>query len=153
MHINWHEFSELSLYQLMAIFKIRQDVFMLEQQSLYEDIDNLDQDSLHLLIVNQNDLLGYGRLRILDEAHVVKLERIVIQQSQRGTGLGVQLIDELVSKGMLLRPDYTLKLSAQTSVQTLYEKWGFEAYGEEFDDGGIPHINMKKRQTKGSHDG
>lgn len=144
MHSKWYQFSELNTEQLLAILKIRQDVFMLEQQSLYEDIDNRDQASYHLMLCRDHCLQGYARLRILDELKVVKLERIVVSNQCRGTGLGTQLIDELVAKAVTLRPDYTLKLSAQVSVQSLYQKWGFESYGEEFDDGGIPHINMKK---------
>jgi ElaA protein len=128
----------------MAVFKLRQDVFMLEQQSLYADIDGLDEQSQHLLLWRDNNLLAYGRLRVLGSDCIVKFERIIVGSQLRGQGVGNELMSHLIDKAKDDHPHYDLKLSAQSYAISFYEKWGFHCEGDVYDDGGIPHIDMRK---------
>ena len=137
-------FAQLGNMDLYAILKLRQDVFMLEQQSLYADLDQLDQTALHLMLKQAADLLGYVRLRDV-AGEYVKIERVVTLPAHRGTGLGSQLFEQALFVAASEWPQLSeLKLAAQVEALGFYRRWGFEAVGEVFDDGGIAHQVMQK---------
>ena len=136
----------LSLELLYSIMALRQRVFVVEQQSIYTDLDGMDQSALHLCVQEQanDDLLGYTRLRIDESAKVAKIERVVIDQKYRGKGIANQLIEACIDKA-ISQQLITIKLSAQLEVIPYYEKWGFVAIGDVYDDGGIDHRDMIKK--------
>lgn len=138
----WKPFHSLTREELMSILKLRQDVFMVEQQSLYEDIDGLDEVSEHLLLMLDGKVKAYARLRTIKNEGIVKFERIVVAMHLRGKGIGDLLVKQLIDKTAKCYGEAKMKLSAQVDAMAFYEKWGFKSDGEEFDDGGIPHINM-----------
>lgn len=119
---------------------------MLEQQSLYADIDDLDKRATHFCLHYQQELAGYARLRVIDNASIGKIERVVIDKAHRGKGLAGELMQAQMD---WIRQHATtvsmLKLSAQLEVLPFYQKWGFSKAGEPYDDAGVIHVDMQKK--------
>ncbi|AWL12403.1 Protein ElaA [Saliniradius amylolyticus] len=128
--------------ELESLLRLRQQVFMLEQQSLYEDIDGLDQRSWHLLLIADARLAGYARLRADEQKRCYKFERLVLLPDYRGQGIGQQLVTELLSKAAQLGDYQRFELSAQTPLQSFYGRFGWRTVGDAYDDGGVEHIDM-----------
>ena len=134
-------FSELTVYQLHDLLRLRCDVFVVEQACVYPDIDGQDPHSRHLL--------GYagGRLELCcrwyeesqgEDGGSVVLGRIVTSSRCRGQGLGAQLMREALER---IGPRRVM-LSAQAHLEDFYHRFGFNARGEPYDDAGIPHVDM-----------
>lgn len=135
-------FYQLELNDLYAILRLRQDVFIDEQQSIYKDIDNFDQSSLHVCIYRQAELVAYARVREAKADGLAKIERVVCTASHRGEGLGVTLIRQSLE---LIKDRFScvdVMLSAQTVASDFYQQFGFHTQGLPYDDGGIEHIDM-----------
>ena len=133
-------YQSLIISQLYDILQLRQRVFIQEQQSIYDDIDGLDESSFHVLATENNQLIGYLRFRSVDD--VVKFERVVTAQSARGQGLGKALFVYALEQQKRLLEASKLQLSAQLEVVHFYQQFGFEPVGETYDDGGIEHVDM-----------
>lgn len=142
-----YRFEQLSLDLLYDVLRLREQVFMLEQQSLYEDIDGLDKQALHLCIREDTQLIAYLRLRFLPAKNKAKIERVVVSSAHRSKKLAkilMQTAIDLIEK----EPDmHTAMLSSQVEVMGFYEKLGFVASGDEYDDGGIAHKDMAMAMT------
>lgn len=137
------EYQQLSLDQLYQILLLRQRVFMLEQTSLYLDLDELDQQAWHVCSWQQQHLVAYTRLRVAEAQRVAKIERVVIDSEYRGAGLAKGMMQFCMQ--WIERQNVTdIRLSAQLAVLDFYRKWGFEVEGEPFDDGGVLHQNMRR---------
>ncbi|MBW3140172.1 GNAT family N-acetyltransferase [Ferrimonas balearica] len=141
--LKWWRFDALDVHQLYAVLRLREQVFMLEQNSLYEELDNLDQQSEHLLATADGELMGY--LRLLAPADgPVKLGRIVLAKAARGTGLGPTLIREGLARAASQYPSRPVKISAQLALKDYYGQFGFVGTSEPYDDGGVLHLDMVK---------
>lgn len=139
-------FYQLELNDLYAILRLRQDVFIDEQQSIYNDIDNFDQSSLHICIYCEGELVAYARVREAKVSELAKIERVVCTKSHRGKGLGATLIRESLE---LIKDRFScvdVMLSAQTVASDFYLQFGFHVQGLPYDDGGIEHIDMHLAQ-------
>lgn len=135
-------FDELFPSQLYAILQLRQQVFIEEQQSIYSDIDGLDQVAQHLCIWVDQRLVAYARIREVDGQKTVKIERVVTARDFRMRRLGTSIMDSLINH-VKQHSGYTkISLSAQLEVINFYRQWGFEADGSAYDDGGILHKDM-----------
>ncbi|MCA3212479.1 MAG: GNAT family N-acetyltransferase [Burkholderiales bacterium] len=120
---------------------IRYAVFVDEQKVPAEiELDDRDALSLHALALDaQGRVLGTGRL--LPDGHI---GRMAVLQSARGQGVGTALLRALLQAARA-RGDREVVLSAQTHAMPFYEKAGFIAEGDEYDDAGIPHRQMRRR--------
>lgn len=144
LQTRWCKFEQLSSLTLQSIWALRQQVFIIEQQSIYSDIDGLDPQAWHLLLEQQGQLVGYARL-LGDSAYdCYRLQRIVLAKEVRGQGLGSRLMAQLISKAQALQQHSQLRLSAQVRLQNFYRNLGFQPRGCEYDDGGIMHIDMQR---------
>jgi ElaA protein len=146
MKWTWLEFKDLTTIQLYALLSLRMRVFMLEQQSLYLDLDDADQQAFHLLGTNDDgELIAYARLfspgKTCEQAVV---GRIVLEKSARGQGLGKTMIEKSMTYIDEHWPDAPILVSAQYHLVKFYEALGFETEGEAYDDGGIMHVDMIK---------
>ncbi|MCH9769602.1 MAG: GNAT family N-acetyltransferase [Gammaproteobacteria bacterium] len=144
MNANPVKFSELSLQQLYDILQLREAVFQLEQNSLYQDLDNHDQGARHLLGYKNKQLAYYAR--IYQEDNLVHIGRIVVAKEWRGKGMGQELMRECLSFAAQHFKDLSVIISAQSNLQEFYQSFGFVASGEPYDDGGIMHIDMRLGQ-------
>jgi ElaA protein len=151
MNLRIYSFAELDPNLLYSILRLRQQVFVIEQQSIYDDIDNLDQDAMHLCIHAQStaDVLGYLRFRLVQAAKIMKIERVVVGQPHRCKGIAKLLLNTAIEQAHLRQID-SINLSAQCDVTSYYQQWGFTPSGTVYDDGGIDHMDMTlslKRKT------
>ena len=139
-------FDNLSIDKLYAILQLRQQVFIIEQQSIYCDIDGNDRSSTHFCVFSHQELLGYARLRKLDNQQVFKIERVVTSAESRGLGVANLLINAILEFLQTQCSNIQVQLSSQTSVQGFYLKWGFIPVGEPYDDAGVEHVDMVLEQ-------
>ncbi|WP_340677220.1 GNAT family N-acetyltransferase [Paraglaciecola sp.] len=145
-NIHCVRFSELSITQFYMLAKLRQDVFIVEQQSIYTDLDGLDSEAIHFLcwssIQVDTQLIGYARYRLCESSGLVKIERVVLAAPARGKGVGKQLMQTILQDIQTQHAGAQISLSSQVTAQAFYQKLGFVATGECYDDGGIEHITM-----------
>lgn len=143
----WKQYSELTLDELYAVLALRSEVFVVEQRSLYQDVDGLDLECHHLLATSDAEgtrfLAAY--LRVLPPGlkfEEASLGRVVVSPRARGQGLG----RELTAKGLAFieakYPGHRIRISAQHYLLAFYEGFGFRAEGDVYDEDGIPHIEM-----------
>ncbi len=134
-------FNQLKLNDLYAILKLRQDVFIIEQQSIYRDIDEQDKTSEHICVFHQARLIAYARVRKTKQINA-KIERVVCLPEYRGQRIGKGLIEQAIEEIQRDHEITTIMLSAQTDAIDFYLKFGFHPEGNPYDDGGIEHIDM-----------
>lgn len=131
-------FHELNVDELYEILKLREDVFVIEQQCIYPDIDNLDQDSIHVFIKDEHEIIAY--LRIIP-SNDIRIGRVISKYRRKGIGT------QLLKTGIQAAKEYfnadSIAIEAQTYAKSFYEKQGFIQTSEEFLEDGIPHIVMK----------
>lgn len=149
--MNWQikAFSELTTEELYDLLKLRVDVFVVEQECYYPELDDLDRQPqvLHLLGYNDNkELLAYSRL--LPPGLVYEDEsaigRVVVAEAGRGLKLGAELMQRAVDKVDELWPNVTCHISAQEHLKKFYQSIGFEQISEMYLEDGIPHIAMRR---------
>jgi predicted GNAT family N-acyltransferase len=120
---------------------LRREVFVHEQHVPPQDeFDSYDLTATHIVALDDGNVVGCLRIIFLDEH--VKFGRVVVAASARGKGIASSMMrvamDHATSRG-----ETRFYLTAQTDKLALYEKLGFTAFGEEFEDGGMPHLAMK----------
>ncbi|UOO93471.1 GNAT family N-acetyltransferase [Vitreoscilla stercoraria] len=141
-------FIALNLYQLHQILQLRQRVFMLEQQSLYLDADNDDLDATHIMLYDGPKLVGYTRIVPPHlSMEYVQIGRIALVEALRSQGMGSELLQVALDTAKRQFPNLPVHLSAQIHLQTWYEAFGFETFGDVFDDGGVKHVKMRWNGT------
>jgi ElaA protein len=134
--------DQLTASQLYALLRLRVDVFVVEQQAAYAEVDGLDllPTTVHLWQPGQGELLD-GCVRLLDEDGVIRVGRVCTAKSARGTGLGARLMDA----AMRHIGERESVLDAQTYATGFYERYGYRIEGEEFlEEDGTPHVRMRK---------
>lgn len=131
-------FRDLDTTTLYAILKLRSDVFVVEQESLYADLDGRDTEpgTRHLWIERDGEIRAY--LRILDDHGVERIGRVVTAPAARGAGLAARL----VAQALTIIGNRPSVLDAQAHLKNFYAKFGYEQTGPEFIEDGIPHIPM-----------
>lgn len=124
--------------------QIRRKVFIEEQQvAEEEEWDDLDARCNHLILYANDNPAATGRIV---PGKPVLLGRIAVLREFRGRGLGAEIVNRMASKAFADGAD-DVHLHAQIQAQGFYEKLGFVAYGEPYDEAGIPHISMCKKRT------
>ena len=141
--------GDLGIDQLYRILQLRTQVFVVEQQCPYQEVDglDLDGDTCHLMGWQGDQLVAY--LRLLDPAAHdgdVVIGRVVTAPFARGKGLGNALLEQGLWHADKLWPQVPIYLSAQSHLQGYYGRYGFVAQGEQYLEDGIPHIGMRRSQ-------
>lgn len=138
-------FDELTNHELYNMLRLRSEVFVVEQNCPYLDLDNKDQKSFHLLYYVNDELAGCTRLLpnglSYDE---ISIGRVVIAPSHRGLGLGKKLMEVSISGCEEKFGKAPIRISAQYHLSNFYQSLGFTEQGEVYDEDGIPHIEMLK---------
>jgi len=145
MEISIKKFNQLSLSELYHILQLRAEVFVVEQDCVYQDIDGKDEKALHIIGKYNGEMVAYTRCFdkgfYFEEASI---GRVVVKQEQRKYGYGHQIMTASIKA--IKDRFYTdhIKLSAQQYLIKFYESHGFKSEGEGYLEDGIPHIAMKK---------
>lgn len=135
-------FQELTTEELYRMLQLREAVFVVEQQCCYHDMDNRDQEALHVWLEDDNGIQAY--LRVMDkgvESSEVSLGRVIA--AKRGVGLGRQILQAGIAVARNRFGAGPIYLEAQLAVRAFYEKQGFQAISDVFLLDGIPHIAMQ----------
>lgn len=136
-------FHELAVGELYALLKLRSDVFVVEQQSIYHDLDGYDQSALHVLAQDDQGLAGYVRLLPAglkyDEP---AFGRLVVAPRARKTGVSATLIHEALGSIHARWPNLPTRIEAQAYLKDYYTRFGFVPEGDIYSMDGIPHIQM-----------
>tara|TARA_R110001592_G_scaffold363393_1_gene687209 strand:- start:49794 stop:50249 length:456 start_codon:yes stop_codon:yes gene_type:complete len=145
MNYQWQttEFAGLNGAALYAVLQLRQDVFVVEQDCRYQDIDNLDQGAVHMLCWQEGELLAYQRC-LAPGTHFVEsaIGRIVVSPQARGRKLGKELVTRGIDHNLLRWQDHGIRINAQAYLEAFYADLGFVSAGDVFDEDGIAHIQM-----------
>ena len=137
-------FEELTVGELYEIMKLRVDVFVVEQQCPYHELDGNDACALHLFLRDDDGIEAY--LRVLPAGvtfDTPAIGRVVVKK--RRIGLGTELVKEGVAAAVREFGAAEISLEAQVYARGLYEKCGFRQSSEEFLEDGIPHIRMTRK--------
>ena len=120
------------------VWRLRQQVFVVEQDCPYPDLDGRDLEPTTRHVVLLDDDVVVGTLRVLDDGDRARIGRVVVAPSARGRGLAALMMDE----AMALCGDREVRLDAQTGLTAFYAGYGFEVAGPEFDEDGLMHVPM-----------
>ena len=141
--MSWHDWhhSELTVQRLYDILRLRSEIFVVEQNCVYRDIDDQDLTGTtrHLCWYDGSVLGAYSR--IFESNGDVRIGRVVVDKKFRG-GMGAKLLEESLKVVHRHFPEKRVVLSAQEHLQGFYGKFGFVAEGEPYDEDGIMHIEM-----------
>ncbi|WP_036386225.1 GNAT family N-acetyltransferase [Muricauda sp. MAR_2010_75] len=136
-------FDELSTEELYQILRLRSEVFVVEQNCVYQDIDNKDQKALHVLGLKNGGLVAYTRMfRPGDYFENGSIGRVVVANNQRKYGYGKQIMQVSLAALAQRFPKTSIEISAQKYLLKFYTEMGFIAFGEEYLEDGIPHVRM-----------
>jgi len=152
MNWQWSSFEELSREDLFVILKVRQAVFVVEQNCPYQDADDLDPVSWHLMGWHEGatgrELVAYLRVVFPGKKYPEpSIGRVLTTASVRGTGVGKTLTGEAITRIALEYPHMSIRISAQRYLEKFYSEFGFETVSDPYDEDGIPHIEMVRRVT------
>jgi ElaA protein len=147
MSIKWttKQFEALSTTELYAILQLRSEIFVVEQNCVYQDLDGKDPKALHLFGEYEGKIVAYSRLfNAADYFENASLGRVVVAANCRSKDFGHQLIDESIIAIKTHFNETKITISAQLYLQKFYEKHGFIQTSEMYLEDDIPHIEMKK---------
>lgn len=139
-------FEALTPHEMYEMLRLRSDVFVVEQNCVFLDMDNKDQKCHHLLLYNQDTLVAYARLVPpgVSYPNEMSIGRIVTGSGVRGTGVGKQLMEIAIAECYSLFGTGPIKIGAQLYAKKFYNAFGFVQSGEVYDEDGIDHIEMTR---------
>lgn len=138
-------FAELTSHELYAVIHLRNEVFVVEQNCVFQDADGKDTDSHHLLIWDEESLMAYARLLPKGLAYEeMSIGRIVSSPAYRGRGAGKILLNESIQACNELFGIGPIKIGAQLYLKRFYESFGFKQSGALYLEDGIEHIEMTR---------
>ena len=147
MELMAKRFNELSLDEYHELLKLRCAVFLVEQQSPYQEVDDADKEAIHLYFRNdEGALAAYARVLPAGVTHpTASIGRVIAVE--RGRGMGQRIMEEAIRVAQQELDADVITIEAQAYAQAyaqgFYEKLGFVRTSDEFDDGGIMHVEMK----------
>ena len=145
MKIITKTFDQLTTTEIYDILQLRTEIFVVEQDCVYQDIDGKDQIALHVLGLKENKLIAYTRcFKPSDYFQEASIGRVVVAKSQRKYNYGNKI---MVASIEAIKKHYsttTIKISAQCYLNKFYSNLGFNDVGNEYLEDGIPHIAMIK---------
>jgi ElaA protein len=143
MEIFIKTFKELNTEELYTILQMRSEVFVVEQNCVYQDIDGKDDKALHVIGTINNTIVAYTRcFKAGDYFSEASIGRVLIREDHRSKGLAHVIMDRSVQVIKERFNSRVIKVSAQTYLKSFYEAHGFKKKGEEYMEDGIPHIAM-----------
>ena len=135
------KFNELTLDELYEILRIRAEVFVVEQNCAYQDLDDIDQEAYHVYLKENGEIIAY--LRVIDKdkrLDEVSIGRVISLKRRCGVG------SEIMREGILVAQEKfqakKIKIGAQLYAKPFYEQAGFKQISGEYLEDGIPHIYM-----------
>ena len=139
-------FDDLTPKELYQILQLRNEVFIVEQNCPYQDLDNKDLKAFHLMGLQNHQLLAYSRLLAPGISYSESsIGRVVSSPAARKTGMGKQLMTESIHQIQNLFHTDSIRIGAQLYLKKFYESFGFQQEGEPYLEDQIPHIIMLRK--------
>ena len=136
-------FSELNTLELYNILQLRSEVFVVEQDCVYQDLDGKDENALHIIGFKNNKVVAYTRVfKPGDYFEYASIGRVVVDQNEREHKYGYDIMNASVEAIKARYKETKIKISAQTYLKRFYNRLEFFEIGEEYLEDGIPHIGM-----------
>ncbi len=137
-------FNELSLTELYDMLKLRCAVFVIEQDCNYQDMDDKDQASYHVIGFEDNKLVACTRILPKGISYPeVSIGRVIVDKAYRGTGAGKDIMKLAIDHAKKTLKADEIVISAQCYLEKFYGDLGFVSEGESYLDDDIPHIQMR----------
>lgn len=136
-------FDDLTIRELYSILELRNKVFVVEQECIYQDCDGKDLSSYHLFAIENNEVLAY--LRILDKGisyDEISIGRVVVNKIHRGKDLGKKAMEKAIEYINDIYGKSKIRISAQVYIKDFYKSLGFEDVSNVYLEDDIPHIEM-----------
>jgi ElaA protein len=137
------EFNDLSTEELYSILQLRTEIFVVEQNCVFQDMDGKDEDAYHLMCYEDDRLIAYTRL--LPEGisyRECSIGRVVTKKINRGTGIGKELMAISIEYCYRLFGKSPIRIGAQLYLEKFYSSFGFKKESDIYIEDGIPHIEM-----------
>jgi ElaA protein len=139
-------FDDLTPHELYEIMRLRNEVFVLEQLCVYQDADNKDQRSHHLMIKDKGKLIAYARLLPPGISYPeMSIGRVISSPDYRRKGAGRLLMQQAIEGCHKLFGEGPIRIGAQLYLKKFYESFGFVQAGEMYLEDNIEHIEMKRQ--------
>ena len=143
MEINTYIYNELTTNQLYNILKIRAEVFVVEQNCAYQDLDNKDNKALHLIGEINNEIIAYTRIfKKGDYFTNSSIGRVLVKKEFRKKELGKAIMEKSIEIIKKNTKEEKIEISAQKYLTKFYKDLGFKKTGKEYLEDNIPHIKM-----------
>lgn len=142
MNLNSKKFAELSTTEIYEILKARAEIFMMEQNIHYQDIDDIDYKSLHCFFMEENKVVAYLRAFYKENnKDIVKIGRVLTLQ--HGNGIGRELLEKSLVAIKDKMKCKKISMDAQKHAVGFYEKFGFKTVSQDFIEEGVVHVVME----------
>lgn len=138
-------FEELTITELYSILQLRSEVFVVEQDCVYQDIDGKDKKALHLLGIKNDEVVAYTRIfGPGDYFDTASIGRVVVRDNERKYGYGRVIMEASIAAITERFGTVGIQVSAQAHLEKFYNSLGFKAFGKGYLEDGIPHIGMRR---------
>ena len=148
MKIKIQSFQDLSTDELYAILSLRSEIFVVEQDCVYQDIDFKDQKAWHISGYLNEELVAYTRVfKPGDYFNQASIGRVLVRENKRSLKLGHIILEESIN---CIEKEFntdSIQISAQYYLKSYYENHGFKATVKEYLEDGIPHMEMIRKNS------
>lgn len=146
LKITTKTFEELTTKELYDLLQLRSEVFVVEQDCAYQDLDGKDEKALHVIGKKDNKIVAYTRVFKPDDYFKeASIGRVVVSKEERQHKYGYDIMEASIKAVNDNFNETTIKLSAQTYLKKFYNNLGFKEIGEEYLEDGIPHVAMIRK--------
>lgn len=143
MEITVKSFEELSKEELYEMLSVRTEIFVVEQDCAYQEVDSKDQKALHVLGKETGKLVAYSRIfKGGDDMQEASIGRVLVTKGHREKGLGYEIMKASMDAVKTSFHTDTMAVSAQQYLQKFYNELGFKEIDKPYLEDGIPHIKM-----------
>ena len=147
MEVLVKRFDELTTKELYGLLSLRSEVFVVEQNCVYQDLDGKDHKAIHILGYHNKELVAYSRVfKPGDYFKEASIGRVVVKKISRGLGDGYVIMNAAIAYITEEFNEVDIRISAQTYLKEFYKNLQFNEIGGEYLEDGIPHINMIKTE-------
>lgn len=146
LHIEIKTFKDLNTEELYKILQLRSEVFVVEQDCVYQDVDSKDQKALHVIGFKNDEVVAYTRIfKSGDYFKDASIGRVVVKESERKYGYGKVIMEASIKAVEENLKETKIHISAQEYLIKFYSSLGFKQVGEGYLEDGIPHVGMIKK--------
>ena len=136
-------FQDLSNTEIYQILRLRSEVFVVEQECIYQDIDNKDKKAVHIFLKEKNEIIAYSRVfKEKEYFENPSIGRVVVANKRRMYGVGKKIMNISIDYIKQNIKAKSIEISAQKYLKKFYSNLGFTQEGDEYLEDNIPHLRM-----------